>query len=181
MGDIPKAIKAMSKLEIVPMGHKIKSKGIYNLEDLYGELQLWFTHMGYKWHEVEYKKIGRPGGSYRLELIWIGTKKIDDYSNFVIKVILGADVSDVEVTLDGGQKVGRQKATLEFRSGAWIERNAAFFLNGLFGGVAKAKLYEFLIRGRLHSQEAELWGHANKLYDELKAFMMLSTASPSAS
>jgi hypothetical protein len=164
----------MSEIELVPFGHKMKSKGVYNMEELYVEMQLWFVHMGYTWREVEYKKIGFPGGGYRMEIIWIGDKAVDDYTSFQIKLVLAADISDVEVVLDGGKKVKRQKAGIEIRSGASLFRNDGYFKDSIFNtGTLQKNVYEYLIRGRLRQQETDLWVEAHKLYDELKAFMLI--------
>ncbi len=160
------------KIDVIKDGYKIKAKGVYNLEDLYVELNQWFTHMGYSWKELEYKVIAGKGGSQRLEILWKGVKKVNDYTTFVIRLNLGADISDVEVTLDNGGKVKRQKGTLEFRSEAFIERNVDVWKDKFMGNTL-AKLYEILIRERLKAEFVQLYGEAHKLYDELKAFMML--------
>jgi hypothetical protein len=162
------------KINIIKWGHKIKAKGVYNLDDLYVELQLWFSHMGYSWHEVEYKKMVFGGGAYRAEIIWIGTKRADDYNSYEMKISLAADVKDAEVTLDGGKKVKRQKAGLEFITGAKLVRDTDIWKDwGPFPAKFQKNLYEHLIRDRLRHREDELWGEANKLYDELKAFLLL--------
>jgi len=160
------------KIVIIKDGYKIKAKGVYNLEDLYVELNQWFVHMGYDWKELEYKVVSGKGGAQHLEILWEGQKKVDDYTSYVIRLNLGADISDAEVTLDGGAKVKRQKGALEFRSEAFMLRNKDVW-KGKFMGNWLAKLYEILIRDRLKAQGGELYGEAHKLYDELKAFMMI--------
>ena len=166
-------IKSVPKeVAVIKDGYKIKAKGVYNVEDLYVELNQWFEHMGYAWKELEYKVITGKGGSQRLEILWMGIKKVNDYSTFVIRLNLGADITDVEVTLDNGAKVKRQKGTLEFRSEAKILRNTAVW-QGKFMGNFFAKLYELIIRERLTFEKLQLYGEAHKLYDELKAFMMI--------
>ncbi len=161
-------------VSVVPWGYKIKSKGVFNLEDLYVELNAWFLHMGYDWKEIEYKKINNPNGSYRIEVIWQGIKKVDDYSTFVITLNLGGDISDVDVQLEGGKKVKRQAAGLEFRAQADIKKDIKQFEETAFGmGNIAAKGYELLIHDRLQSQVGDLYVEAHKLFDELKAFMMV--------
>ncbi len=168
-----KEIESVSgKIVIIADGYKIKAKGVYNLEDLYVELNQWFIHMGYDWKELEYKVVSGKGGSQHLEILWEGEKKVDEYTNFIIRLNLGADISDAEVTLDGGAKVKRQKGALEFRSEAFMLRNKDVW-KGKFMGNQLAKLYEILIRDRLKAQGGQLYGEAHKLYDELKAFMMI--------
>ncbi len=160
------------EITIVPMGYKIKSKGTFNLEDLYFELHLWFEHHGYSWKELEYKKIVFGGGAERIELLWTAEKKVDDYTNFVIDLNMAADTSKVEVALDGGKKVKRHKGGIEFRSGAKIKKNVDVWKGKAFGNV-QAKVYEMLINDRIGAQKGELYAEAHKLYDELKAFMIL--------
>ncbi len=172
MGDSEKITSVSKEIPIVPGGYKIKSKGVFNLEDLYVELNLWFEHHGYKWKELEYKVVARGGGAQRLEIIWKGVREVDDYTNFEISLNMGAEISDVEVNLDGGKKVKRQKGTIEFRSGATIKKNVDVWEGKILGNV-QAKVYEMLIHERLEAQKAELYVEAHKLYDELKAFMML--------
>lgn len=160
------------KITIIKDGYKIKAKGVYNLEDLYAELNQWFIHMGYSWKELEYKVVAGKGGSQHLEILWQGIKKVDDYTTFVLRLNLGADISEVEVTLEGGAKVKRQKGALEFRSEAYLKKNTDVWKGKLMGNKL-AKLYEILIRERLNAQAGQLYGEAHKLYDELKAFMMI--------
>ncbi len=161
-----------SKIVIIKDGYKIKAKGVYNLEDLYVELNQWFEHMGYSWKEIEYKVIMGKGGFQRLEILWQGTKKVTDYTTFVIRLNLGADISEVEVTLDNGGKVKRQKGALEFRSEAYLTRDTSVWKDKFMGNQL-AKLYEILIMDRLKAECGQLYGEAHKLYDELKAFMMI--------
>lgn len=160
------------KIVVIKDGYKIKAKGVYNLEDLYVELNQWFEHMGYAWKEIEYKVIMGKGGFQRLEILWQGTKKVTDYTSFVIRLNLGADISEVEVTLDNGGKVKRQKGALEFRSEAYILHNRDVWKDKIMGNQL-AKLYEILIKDRLQAEFGQLYGEAHKLYDELKAFMMI--------
>ena len=161
-----------AKIQIVKDGYKIKSKGVFNMEDLYLELYLWFQHHGYAVKDLEYRVVQRPGGPNHIEIFWNGKKIVDDYTSYIITLNVGADLSDVEVTLDGGKKVNRQKGMLEFRSGARIERKTDVWEGKLLGNM-QAHVYDMLIQDRIKAQKAELFMEAHKLYDELKAFMML--------
>lgn len=163
-----------AKLQVIPGGYKIKAKGIYNIEDLYQEMQLWFQHMGYKWREVEYRyTIGRDGNKV-IEFVWIGEKNPSShkYSTYYISIGLQAVGSDVDVTLDTGAKVKRFKGSLEFRTEAYIQRNVDLFINTPFPSLM-LKVYEILTRDRLKAEWDELFTEANKLYDELKAFLII--------
>jgi len=164
---------------IVKFGYKIKAKGTYNMDDLYKELFFWTDHYGYKWYELQYRKIDMGNGAYRLELIWLYEKELDEYSTFIIDLHLAADLSDVEVTSkDTGQKGKQQKGTIEFRAGAKIKKNTDVWKKSLIGKIPQirsfnAKLYDVLNRERLNQQKEDCYTEVHKLFDELKAFMMI--------
>jgi len=161
------------KVNIIEDGYKIKAKGTYNLEELYEELKNWFEHMGYKWLELEYKQVINRDGSKNLEILWQGEKEIDDYVTFKIKLNMNiTGINDTEIKLETGATVKRQKCTLEIKSGAWIEKNVDYFKKKLLGKYLP-QLYEILIRDRLIDQKQTLYLEVHKLYDELKAFMMI--------
>lgn len=151
---------------------KIKAKGIYNVEDLYVELFYWFQHYGFAWREVEYKKVSMGGGKERHEMAWVATKKMDDYTSMRIQLVLAVDMQDVEVTIDNGKKVTRQKATLEFRTGLFLD-NKTHIWKGKPLGKLQQKVYEIMTKDRYEQHEGDAFGEAQKLYSELKAFMML--------
>ena len=79
-------IKIDEKVTIIEDNYKIKSKGTFNLEELYVEMKNWFEHMDYKWYELEYKQVINRDGSKNLEILWLGEKKIDDYVKFVAEL-----------------------------------------------------------------------------------------------
>ncbi len=164
--------KPKDKEAIVEYGYKIKAKATLNADDLYKELYRWFEHYGYEWKELQYKKQDFPNGGFRLELLWQGIKKLDDYSKFVIDLHLAADLTNVEVKSETGQTGKRQKGTYEFRSGAAIIKNVKVWEKKPFGKL-QAKLYDVLIRNRIDQQKTDAYLEVHKLYDELKAFMML--------
>jgi hypothetical protein len=172
--------KPSSKETIVKPGHKIKAKGTYNVDDLYKELYKWFDHYGFKWYEIQYRKLDMGGGKYRLELLWQADKTLDEYSNFIIDLHLAADLENVEVTSETGQKGKKQKGTLEFRAGAEIKKNTQAFekssIGQLMGGAVgkfNAKLYDVLNRTRLEQQKTDCYVEIHKLFNEIQAFMMI--------
>jgi hypothetical protein len=167
-----KEITVKDQITIIPDGYKIKSKGTYNLDDLYLELHLWFMHHGYEWKELEYQVISRGGGAERLEILWKGERAVDEYVNFVIRLNMAADISDAEVVLEGGKKVKRKAGAIEFKSEAYITRNTDVWEGKVLGNM-QAKIYDMLTESRLSAQKGDLFAEAHKLYDELKSFMML--------
>jgi len=158
-------------IKLIPDSTKIKAKGIYNFEDLYIELYYWFTHFGYIWKEVEYRQIAFGGGAYRIEPIWIAEKNLDDYTKVQIKIVLGGDISDIDVNLDSGTKVKRQKCTLEFKIGLKLIRNVNQFEASPLSDIMR-KLYEGLNRERLKKQESDMFSEGMKLITEMKAFLL---------
>ena len=160
------------KEDIVAYGYKIKAKGTYYMDDLYKELFRWFAHYGYEWREIQYKKTTNPNGSYRLELLWQGEKELDGYASFVIDLHLAADLTDVEVTADTGQKGKRQKGTLEFRTGAYIKKNVGVWKDKKFGQF-QLRLYDVMSRAKLDQQKNDAYVEVHKLYDEIKAYIFL--------
>jgi len=170
---IGKPIEIKNKVDIIEDGYKIKSKGTYNLEEFYVEIKNWFEHMGYTWYELEYKQVINRDNSKNLEILWEAVKKIDEYVTFKIKLNMNiTGINDAEVKLDTGATVKRQKCTIELKSGAWIEKDLKMF-DKMFIGKYLPQLYEILIRDRLKDQKETLYLEAHKLYDELKAFMMI--------
>ncbi len=172
--------KPISEVTIVKSGQKIKAKGTYIMDDLYKELYKWFEHYGYKWYELQYRKIDHGGGSYRLELLWQAEKTLDEYSTFIIDLHLAADLSKTEVTTETGGKAKRDKGTLEFRTGAMIKRNTEVWEKSAIGqlmggqvGKFNAKLYEVLNKTRITQQIEDCYVEVHKLYDEIQAFMMI--------
>lgn len=160
------------KIEVVKSGYKIKAKGVFNLEDLYMELQIWFEHMGYSWKELEYKIEALKAGESANEFVWVAEKEVNKYSTFVIELSLMAIGMNVEVQMENGAKAKRFKGSLEFRSEAYIKRNIKYW-EGKFAGNFMAKLYEILLKDRLKEEKDWLYIEAHKLYDELKAFMAI--------
>ena len=74
--------------------------------------------------------------------------------------------------MDTGAKVKRFKGSLEFRTEAYIQRNVDLFVKTPFPSLI-LKGYEILTRDRLKAEWDELFMEANKLYDELKAFLII--------
>jgi len=171
--DVERINKLVKKeIVVVTQGYVIKAKGTFNLEDLYMELQIWFEHMGYKWHELEYKFEVYKNGDTNHEMVWLATKDVTKYTTFEIRISLQAIGTSIEVQMENGAKAKRYKGTLEFRTGAKILRNTKIWAGKPFAPF-QAKLYEILSRDRIKEEKDWLLLEANKLYDELKAFMMI--------
>lgn len=159
------------KTIIIPPDHKIKSAGMFDLKELYLEVYRWFTHNGYAWKETKYRNAEQPNGVKLIEIWWKGIKKKEDYMTFVIEMNMQAFVTDAEGTREGA-KVKLSKGTVEFRSGAYIEKNMEMW-GKKPGGLLWAKLYEIMIRDRIEKYKEELYIEAHKLFNEVKTYLEL--------
>lgn len=155
---------------LVPFGYKIKIKTMTNFDHLYKEIVFWMKHHGYEWKELTYGIIEFPKGGERMELLWRGIRKEDDYSTYIIECHLASATSDVKVKLDTGKEAKMKSGTHEFRIGATIEKNWQVWEGKPFA-VQQAKLYEMLIRDKLENQKDEAMTLANKFINNLKAIL----------
>ena len=104
----------------------------------------------------------------------IARKNFGDYNTFEILLVLGADIKgDVEVQLEGGKKVKRQQATIEFKSLGEIHRNDDVWKGRMFGNQMQ-KVYEIMTQDRFEQIKEDAYVEASKLYDELKAFLIIN-------
>ncbi len=168
MGD-----KGWETVNIIPHGTKIKAQGTFDLMDFYLELHRWFEHNGFVWKELQYRHLDN-GGSFQIEVWWECDKPVDDYTKYRITLNMQCFVKKVPVEQTGQSNY---KGVVEFRTGADIMRKA-----GVFGDwknkalpKMKKKIYDYVIaRERFEQQEEELFVTANRLYDEIKAFLALA-------
>lgn len=166
-----------AKIEIVPSGYKVKAAGMFDFEEMYQELQRWFTYNGYTWQETKYRVVENPDGSKQVELKWVCPRKVDDYVDFTITMDLQVFHSDVEANIDGAKKK-LQKGGYEFRFGAYYEKNWKIWMDGKgqFKPFMKwfKNFYErVMIRDRMESYDALLYNEAHMLFSEIKAYMQL--------
>ncbi|MBI5872133.1 hypothetical protein HZB88_03535 [archaeon] len=164
--------------EVIPTTHKIKVKGVFDLNDLYLECHRWFEHYAYTWKEVEYKQTENPDGTKSVEIWWECTRQIEDYITFLIELqfqCLG--YSEVEAKTDTGIKK-MQKGTMEFRGGAKIVFDVGVWhKNGdkkddwkPFGQLM-ARIYHTLIYKKIDEYEDILFAEVHKLYNEIRNFL----------
>ncbi len=171
------------KVDIVPAGYKIKAGGMFDFEEMYQELQRWFTYNGYTWQETKYRVVENPDGSKQVELKWVCPRKIDDYVTFVITMDLQVFHSDVEANIDGVKKK-LQKGGYEFRFGSSYEKNWKEFWMDEKGQQFRPLMKWFkefyekvMVKGRLESYDALLYTESHMLFSEIKAYMQLYGSS----
>jgi hypothetical protein len=161
-----------NKRVIIPDGYKIKWSGVFDLEELYMEMYRWFQHYGYSWKELKYRVVDLPGGGQQIEIKWQMELAPDDYSTYVFNLHVQIFGSEVEVNVDNIKKK-MHKGSLEYRFEAYIAKNIDLW-KGKFLGSAMGLLYEkAIIKSRLEAQEEEFFGHCQKFFSELKAFLSL--------
>ncbi len=153
-------------------GYKLKSKGIFNFEELYIEMVNWFKHYGYDWKELEYKKIDNPNGSQSVELRWECQKEIDKYVSMQTDIFLRANISDVEITI-GNEKKKMNKGDAELKFTTTMIKNITVWENKPFGKAAGLIYDKILIKDRLDYYEREIVGETQKLIGEVKEYLQI--------
>jgi len=152
---------------------KIKQASIFEFKEFYRFLYTWLSDNEYDVTEKVYSEKITPSGK-EIEIEWEANRKISDYFKFVIKVtwrILG--MVDVEVQKDG-KKAKMNKGVVEVKASAWItkdyesrwEANAFLkFMRGVYD--------RYVIRERIQTYENKLFGEADELIAQAKAFLEL--------
>jgi len=161
------------KVTIIPDNTKIKAQGTFDLMDFYLELHRWFDHNGFNWYERQFRQLDN-GGSLQIEMWWECEKPVDDYTKYLIILNIQCFVKKVPVEQTGQSNY---QGIVEFRTGAKILRKAATFGDWKNKSLPKMKkkIYDKIIaRERFEQQEEELYVLANRLYDEIKAFLALA-------
>ncbi len=153
-------------------GYKLKSKGIFNFEELYTEMAKWFKHYGYDWKELEYKKTDNPNGSQTAEVKWECPKEIDKYVSMLTEIFLKADLSDVEVTI-GNEKKKMNKGTVELKFTTTMIKNVDVWAKKPFGKAAGLIYDKILIKDRLKYYEDEILNESQKLISEVKEYLQI--------
>ncbi len=153
-------------------GLKLKSKGIFNLDDLYKEMVIWFNHYGYEWKELEYKKVENADGTTKTELRWECPKKVDDYVSIQTSIFMQAVVSDVEVTV-GNEKKKMNKGSMELKFSTALLKNMDAWKNGLMGNITGLIYDRILIKERLRAYELNTLLETQKLIKEVKEYLQI--------
>jgi len=162
----------MTEKEIVAKDLKIKQKSVFDMGELYSVMFNWFGQHNYDFQEKQYLEKKNANGSRDLEIIWIATKKINDYFKFQIEVkFRPVMLTDVEVEIDG-KKVGMNKgnneiifnaALLKDYEGKWDNNPLKRFMREVYD--------TYIIRDRIGDYKGELYAEIYELVDEVKAFL----------
>lgn len=153
---------------------KVAYDGIFVLKDLYVHIHDWLDWRGYDLEEKEYKHKVKPNGT-DINIKWIATKEIDEYSQFELSIKWAvAGLTDVEVQKDGG-KAKMNKASISAKisanlvldwQGKWEEK--AIYLKFL-----KSFYEKYLYSGTIAELKGKAWNDGWALFNEIKAFLNL--------
>jgi len=163
----------MSKKIDFLKSEKITLEAIFDLKELYKHAHDWLEWRKYDIEEKKYKEKVKPNGK-ELEIEWIATRDIDEYTQFQIQVkwqIFG--LVDVEVQKEGGKiKMNKGEVNIEITASLvldwqdkWEERPFFKFLQSFFE--------KYLYKGTLDQLKAKIWKEGWEFYNELKAFLHL--------
>lgn len=175
-----------AEIIIVPDGYKIKSGGIFDLEELYIELVRWFEFSGYAWKETKYRVVELPNGVKMTEIKWECDKKGTDYLSYNFLMYWQAIVSDIEVNVDGVKKK-MNKGSIELKFEGKMKRNKEAFVpvrgseeetkrilvKGGFGKLLWLIYDRIIIKNQVDYWKSQFFGESQKLFDEIKAFLQL--------
>lgn len=153
-------------------GYKLKSKGIFNFEELYQEMVKWFRHYDYEWKELEYKKTDNPDGSQRVEIRWECPKKIDNYVSMLTTLFIRAGLADVEVTI-GNEKKKMNKGDCEIKFDTKIIKKVDIWKDKPMGQAVGLIYDKILIKERLKYYEEEALKESQKLINEVKEYLQI--------
>ncbi|MFH0751980.1 MAG: hypothetical protein V1914_00080 [archaeon] len=154
-------------------GYKLKSKGVFNFEELYTEMAKWFKHYDYNWKEIEYKKIDNQDNTQTVEIRWECPKEIDNYVSILTEIFLKAtDLSNVEVTV-GNEKKMMNKGSVELKFTTTMIKNINIWTNKPFGKAAGLIYDKILIKDRLTYYEDEIFNESQKLIAEIKEYLQI--------
>lgn len=146
----------------------------FDFLEVYTHAKDWIEWKGYSLTEKKYKEVVSPGDSKNYHIIWEISKKIDNYTKYLIilewQLIA---IKDVE-TVFHGKKTKAQNGEINVKVSAymvldydeqWEEHALLKFFKGFYE--------RFLYAGTIKRNEDELWGEGWGVHDEIKAFLDL--------
>lgn len=153
---------------------KIKTEGIFDFKDFYKFCYQWLVEeAGLDVIENKYaEKIS--GDSKKINVEWIGTRKVTDYFKFQIEVKFEVlNLTNVEITKDA-KKIKMNKGSVEVTvkgtlirdyEGKFEKTSAQKFLRGIYE--------KWVIYTRIREYEGKLIEDCNEFLGQAKAFLDL--------
>ena len=158
--------------KVVMDAAKIKQDSVFNMGEFYKSLFAWFANYGYDFAEEEYNEKD-SGRAKDVKFFWTAEKKVDTYIRWGINfnvLILGLESVEIE---RNGLKMKTNKCSIEIQITAYMIKDPDDKWSKGFAAVFR-KLYDQVVaRHRYERMEGELVKEANKLIDEVKAFLNL--------
>ena len=150
---------------------KISQNSAYNMSELYKNMVKWLEFYEYNYHETGYEVQNVGSDAKNIKFYWFAEKPIDEYIRFVIELncfLIGVKKGEID---KNGVKMKAEQGTIEFRFNVYLEKD----YNGKWGKIPMlTTLYDkFIARKRIDTYQGELLTEANKLFDEIKAFLNL--------
>ncbi|HII15758.1 MAG TPA: hypothetical protein HA362_05605 [Nanoarchaeota archaeon] len=152
-------------------GYKIKATTIFDAGELYESLNRWYTQKGYDWKEVRYKSVELASGPQQTDVTWECTKKLDDYTSFVVEMVAQIIVTEVEVALPNNVKKKSNKGYVEMKFTANIVKNTKVWEGRHFGHLMGLIYEKILIRKRLEEYEKAMFAEIHLLFNEVRLYL----------
>ena len=150
-------------------GLQIKQNAQFNMIDFYHSLKAWFEINRYNLMESEYEE-KTINAKKNLTIRWVGTKEIDDYTQFEIGI--GISLSDYEIVQTEKEKLTSGTLKIKFSSkmvsdyeDKWSNKPFMKFLRDVvdkYFSTEKSEIYK-----------KELKNDTYDLYNKAKSFLNL--------
>ncbi len=152
-----------------------KKKYTFNLDDLYKHCHDWLVWKDYAVVEKKYAEKILPGGK-NIEIKWVCTKNIDEYSRFEIDVTWGFyGINDIKAVKEG-KEVAMQHGEIDIYVSALLVLDwQSKWEESAFLTFLKSFYEKYLYVGTLGRLKKELWKEGWGFFNELKAFVELYT------
>jgi hypothetical protein len=154
---------------------KLKHSGIFSFKDFYQFCYAWLTdETGLDVAEEKYSE-KMEGDKKKIEIIWVGTKKVTDYFKFEIKVdkFKVDALKDVEVR-KGDKKIKMNEGNIELNvKGILIRDYDGKFERTAFGKFLRSIYEKWVIPSRIEQFEDKLAGSCDEFLNQAKAWLEL--------
>ncbi|MBI2110535.1 hypothetical protein HYT51_02035 [Candidatus Woesearchaeota archaeon] len=166
----------MSETDIIVPELKIVQETVCDIPALLKMIKAWFHDHRFLTSEDEYEE-GKKGDAKNLKVKYTNAKKVDDYSQFKIIVIVKALDQKPVMVETKGKKQRKTQCTLDFKIVSKIQSDYEAVWEGhpvkkFFRGI-----YDSFVTGEKKAKlETELKKLTDEFYNETKAYLTLQRA-----
>lgn len=160
----------MSEVDYIIPAIRVSQEGVFNLSDLYKQLQSWFNRNKYSVTEKEYFDKMEKDGTRSPIIKWDAYRKADDYT----KMHLDLRIKCKNLKSKNLEKETVFKGKVTVKLSAYLEKDyddrweQSFMLKFLRG------FYDtFVIKGKLDTYAEEAKNDAYDAYNQVKSFLRL--------